>query len=110
MLSSHSLSEVERLADKIVIIRQGDIVERGSLEELRHLTRSTVVMETENDASKMLNMKGIHDFVQKDNQTIFSLDHKYLNDILIEASKLGVKNIEVTPPTLEDLFMRHYQG
>lgn len=110
LLSSHILSEVERLADKIVIIRQGDIVERGSLEELRHLTRSRVVMETENDASKMLNMKGIHDFVQKDNQTIFSLDHKYLNDILIEASKLGVKNIEVTPPTLEDLFMRHYQG
>ena len=110
LLSSHILSEVERLADKVVIIRQGDIVETGTLDELRHLTRSTVVLETENDVSKMLKVKGVHDFVEKDGQGIFSADHKFLNEILIEASKLGVKKFEAAPPTLEDLFMRHYQG
>jgi ABC-2 type transport system ATP-binding protein len=110
LLSSHILSEVERLADKVVIIRQGEIVEAGTLDELRHLTRSTVTLETEKDVAKMLNVEGVHDFVQKDNQGIFFADHKYLNDILVEATKLGVKKFEAAPPTLEDLFMRHYEG
>ncbi|HHV39298.1 MAG TPA: ABC transporter ATP-binding protein [Tepidimicrobium sp.] len=110
LLSSHILSEVERLADKVVIIRQGEIVEAGTLEELRHLTRSTVVLETEKDVSKLRDIKGVHDFVQRDDQGIFSVENKYLNDILIEATKLGVKKFEANPPTLEDLFMRHYKG
>ena len=110
LLSSHILSEVERLADKVVIIRQGEIVESGTLDELRHLTRSTVILETEEDVSRMKNIKGVHDFVQKDNQGTFSAEHQYLNEILIEATKLGVKKFEAAPPTLEDLFMRHYQG
>lgn len=110
LLSSHILSEVERLADRVVIIRQGEIVESGTLDELRHLTRSTVTLETEQDVSRMLSVKGVHDFIQKDNQGVFSVDNKYLNEILVEATKLGVKKFEAAPPTLEDLFMRHYEG
>lgn len=110
LLSSHILSEVERLADRIVIIRQGEIVEAGSLEELRHLTHTTVTLETECDVSKMIDVKGVHDFVQRDDQAIFSAEHQYLNDILLEATKLGVKRFEAAPPTLEDLFIRHYEG
>lgn len=110
LLSSHILSEVERLSDKVVIIRQGEIVESGSLEELRHLTRSTVVIGTEKDVSIMINVDGVHDFIQKENEAVFSADHKHLNTILLEASKLGVNKFEVAPPTLEDLFMRHYEG
>ncbi len=109
LLSSHILSEVERLADRVVIIRQGYIVEKGSLNELRHLTRSRVVLETEEDVFKIKNIQGVHDFILKDGQGIFSVDNEYMNDILIEASKLGVKRFEATPPTLEDLFMRHYE-
>lgn len=110
LLSSHILSEVERLADKVVIIRQGEIVESGSLEELRHLTRSTVVLETKENVALMSGVDGVHDFAQKENEAVFSADNKYLNNILIEVSRLGVKKFEVTPPTLEDLFMRHYEG
>ena len=110
LLSSHILNEVERLAEKVVIIRQGKIVEAGTLDELRHLTRSTVILETEKDVAGMINIKGVHDFIQNDKQAAFSADHKYLNDILIEATKLGVKKFESAPPTLEDLFMRHYEG
>lgn len=110
LLSSHILSEVERLADKVVIIRQGEIVESGTLDELRHLTRSTVTLITEGDVSKMASINGVHDFVQNDNEATFSVDNQYINDILKEATKLGVKKIEVVPPTLEDLFMRHYEG
>lgn len=109
LLSSHILSEVERLADKVVIIRQGEIVETGTLDELRHLTRSTVTLVTSGDVSKMAFVDGVHDFVQNDSQATFSVDNQYLNSILIEASKLGVTRFESIPPTLEDLFMRHYE-
>ncbi|MCP3027750.1 ABC transporter ATP-binding protein [Halobacillus sp. A5] len=110
LLSSHILSEVERLADRVVIIRQGEIVETGSLDELRHLTRSTVTLATEGDVAEMAAVNGVFDFEQKDHQATFSADHKHLDDILREASKLGVKKFESVPPTLEDLFMRHYEG
>ena len=109
LLSSHILSEVERLADRVVIIRQGKVVETGTLDELRHLTRSTVTMITEGDVSNMKSVKGVYDFKQTGNQATFSADNKYINDILTQAAKLGVKKFESVPPTLEDLFMRHYE-
>jgi ABC-2 type transport system ATP-binding protein len=93
-----------------VIIRQGKIVETGTLEELRHLTHSTVTLVTEGDVTALSSVKGVHDFTQKENQATFSADNRYINDILIEAAKLGVKKFESVPPTLEDLFMRHYEG
>lgn len=110
LLSSHILSEVERLADKVVIIRQGEIVESGTLDELRHLTRSTVILETVDNASELEKIQGVYDFVQKDGQTVFFADSTQLNDILSAATKLGISKLEVAPPTLEDLFMRHYEG
>jgi len=110
LLSSHILSEVERLADKVVIIRQGEIVESGSLDELRHLTRSSITLMTESDVSEMAHVNGVHDFVLEDNVATFSADNEYINDILIEATKLGVKQFDAVPPTLEDLFMRHYES
>lgn len=110
LLSSHILSEVERLADRVVIIRQGKIVETGTLDELRHLTRSKVTIATKGDVREMAHVHGVYDFEQKDNHATFSADHQYLDDILLSASKLGVRKFESVPPTLEDLFMRHYEG
>lgn len=109
LLSSHILSEVERLADKIVIINQGEIVESGSLAELRHLTRSTVTLETKGDIANLAKIKGVHDFIQSNGSATFSADNEHINDILIAATKLQVQKFEVIPPTLEDLFMRHYE-
>lgn len=110
LLSSHILSEVERLADRVVIIRQGEIVESGTLDELRHLTRSTVTIATKGDVAEMAAVNGVFNFEQKDNQATFSADNQHLNDILSKASKLGAIKFESVPPTLEDLFMRHYEG
>mgnify|MGYP002511260602 CR=1 FL=1 len=110
LLSSHILSEVERLADKIVIIRQGEIVEAGNLNELRHLTRSTITLVTEGDVAELATVTGVHDLVEKDNQATFSADNEHLNDILLKATQLGVKKFEAVPPTLADLFMRHYES
>lgn len=108
LLSSHILSEVERLADKVVIIRQGKIVETGTLSELRHLTRSTITLATQVDVGKLATINGVHDFTQKGNQATFSADNQCIQAILMEATKLGVIKFEAVPPTLEDLFMRHY--
>lgn len=110
LLSSHILSEVEALADRVVIIRQGEIVESGSLDELRHLTRSTVTMETRGDVSVMATIDGVFDYEQSGNQATFSVGNQQLDSVLLKASELGVVKFEVAPPTLEDLFMRHYEG
>ncbi|MEN1966654.1 ABC transporter ATP-binding protein [Lentibacillus sp. N15] len=110
LLSSHILSEVERLADKVVIIRRGEIVETGTLDELRHLTRSTVTLVTEGDVAELADLHGVYDFKQNGQQATFAVENHYLNDMLIKAGQLGVKKFEAVPPTLEDLFMRHYEG
>src|SRR5699024_7353234 len=104
------LSEVERLADRVAIIRQGEIVETGTLDELRQLTRSTLTIETEEDVAKLSEIQGVVDVKQSNNQATFSADNQHLNSILSDAVKLGVKKLESTPPTLEDLFIRHYEG
>lgn len=110
LLSSHILSEVERLADRVAIIRQGKVVECGTLDELRHLTRTTVTMITQNDVSAFAQIPGVHDLRQKGNKVTFAADDSQMNAILSEVVKLGVQNFEAVPPTLEDLFMRHYEA
>ncbi len=111
LLSSHILSEVERLADRVVIIRQGRVVETGTLSELRHLTRSTITLATSAPLAGIAALPGVHDFKPSSaTQATFSADSQFLNTILTEATKLGVEKFESIPPTLEDLFMRHYEG
>ncbi|MCH4208799.1 ABC transporter ATP-binding protein [Bifidobacterium sp.] len=108
LLSSHILSEVERLADKVVIISKGAIVEHGTLDQLRHLTRSTVTISAIGDLATLEPLEGVHDFMRKGASATFSLDDSAINDVLGHAAKLGITKFEAVPPTLEDLFMRHY--
>ena len=110
LLSSHILSEVERLADKVVIIREGKIVETGTLQELRHLTRSTVSLVAKGDVARLADVTGVYDFSQKGTEVKFAIDNKALNTILAAVAKFEVEKFEVVPPTLEDLFIRHYEG
>ena len=110
LLSSHILAEVERLADRVVIIRQGKIVEQGTLDELRHLTRSTVSLSTKGDIMEMSTLEGVYDFKKSEHEASFSAENQHLDGILLKASQLGVRKFEVVPPTLEDLFIRHYKG
>lgn len=111
LLSSHILSEVERLADKVVIIRQGEIVEAGSLTELGHLRRSTITLETKADISSLAEVNGVYDFDQKSkHEAVFSAEEAQINEILQAATALEVTKFTSRPPTLEDLFLRHYEG
>ncbi|CAI3317662.1 ABC transporter ATP-binding protein [Enterococcus cecorum] len=110
LLSSHILSEVERLADRVVIIQEGRVVESGTLEQLRHLTRSTVHLALKENIATLANLNFIHDWTQTgQNQATFSINHQALDDLLKELSRYQVQKLEILPPTLEELFMRHYQ-
>ena len=103
-------SEVERLADRVVIIQEGRVVESGTLEQLRHLTRSTVHLTLKENIATLANLDFIHDWTQTgQNQATFSIDHQALDDLLKELSRYQVQKLEILPPTLEELFMRHYQ-
>ena len=110
LLSSHILSEVERLADQVVIIQEGRVVESGTLEQLRHLTRSTVHLALKENIATLENLSFIHDWTQTgQNQATFSIDHQALDELLKELNHYQVQKLEILPPTLEELFMRHYQ-
>lgn len=108
LLSSHILSEIESLCDRVSIIRQGRIVESGTLSELRHLTRTTVKVETEMEADGLSNLHGIYDMSQENRKYRFSVDSEALKPIMEFLLPLGIKSLTVEPPKLEELFMRHY--
>lgn len=109
-LSSHILSEVERLCDRIGIIRGGKLVETGTLSELRHLTRITMNIKTETPVKGLADMKGIHDVHEQQGGLSFQVDSQEIGNVVAHISKYGVKKLESMPPTLEDLFMRHYNA
>lgn len=110
LLSSHILSEVERLADKVVIIRQGQIVETGALEQLRHLTRSQVHLTTPDNLSDLIQLTGLYDFKQVDQAVSFAIDQSQISQLMQQLGQYTILNIEFLAPTLEDLFMRHYES
>lgn len=107
-LSSHILSEVEALCDHVSIIRQGQIVESGKLSELRHLTRTTVKVETQIAAQGLDKVYGVHDVYQDGRKYRFSADSNAMTEIMRFLLPLGIKTLTVEPPSLEELFMRHY--
>lgn len=109
ILSSHILSEVEKLADRVAVIRKGEIVETGTLDDLRHLTRYQYKVETEQEAVGLKELSSVHDLQIKENEATFQADSGAIDEILKTLLLYGVKKLEATPPTLEDLFMRHYQ-
>ena len=108
LLSSHILSEVERLCDRVGIIRRGEIIETGTLDELRHLTRTNLVIQSKQPIVGLETMKGVHEIIGKDLEFSFQVDGKDLDEVIRYVSQFGLVKLESTPPTLEDLFMRHY--
>lgn len=110
LLSSHILSEVEKLCDKVSIIRLGRIMETGTLDELRHLTRTNLLIETKRPMEALGTIKGVYDIVERNQALSFQVDSEELDAVMSYVSQYGVVKLESAPPTLEDLFMRHYKG
>jgi ABC-2 type transport system ATP-binding protein len=108
LLSSHVMSEVEALCDRVSIIRAGRTVESGTLAELRHLTRTPMTVETERPVDGLAELPGVHGVTVAGPSTRFEVDAGTLDPVLSHLARFGVRGLTSTPPTLEELFMRHY--
>jgi ABC-2 type transport system ATP-binding protein len=108
LLSSHILAEVEALCHRVTIIRAGRTVETGTLDELRHLTRTSIIVETDRPPRGLAELDGVHDLHADGNEARFSVDTARLDPTVRYLSDLGVRNLTSRPPTLEELFLRHY--
>jgi ABC-2 type transport system ATP-binding protein len=110
LLSSHILAEVEKLCDHVTIIRSGRAVKSGTLDELRHLMRTTVTARTRHDGRALQRAPFVHDFSIHDGHYNFSVDRAELDRAMAQLTELGILDLTVTPASLEDLFLREYQG
>ena len=108
LLSSHILAEVERLCDRVSIIREGRVVDGGTLAELRHLTRTSVAAELAGPAPRLAELAGVHDLVAEGHRVRFEVDTVALDDAIGVLREAGLRSLSATPPTLEELFLRHY--
>lgn len=108
LLSSHILSEVESLCDRVSIIRQGRTVETGSLAGMRHLTRTNISAELAGEPNGLAGLPGVHDLDIQGRQVTLQVDTDKLDAVLKSLSASGVRSLTSTPPTLEELFLRHY--
>lgn len=109
-LSSHILSEVEKLCDRVAIIREGTIIEEGTLQELRHLKRNHIILRTKQPVQDLGHFKGVHHVTEINGELHFQVDSDKMDDVMRHISQFGIEKLESLPPTLEDLFMRYYEG
>ncbi|MFC9959716.1 ATP-binding cassette domain-containing protein [Streptomyces nigra] len=110
LLSSHILSEVEELCDRVSIIRKGRTVESGSLADLRHLTRTSVTADLAGPPNGLSHLPGVHALDVQGHRVRLQVDTDKLDAVLRSLSESGVRSLTSTPPTLEELFLRHYQA
>jgi ABC-2 type transport system ATP-binding protein len=108
LLSSHILSEVEQLCNRVTIVRAGKAVETGALDDLRHLTRTSFRAGTSASLAEVAALRGVHDARQEADHLVFDVDSDAVQGVLATLTKAGVSSLTVTPPSLEELFLRHY--
>ncbi|MEV5965850.1 ABC transporter ATP-binding protein [Kribbella sp. NPDC051952] len=109
LLSSHILSEVEALCDRVTIIRAGRSVESGTLSELRHLTRTSIQAELVGPMDGLSTLTGVHDLTEDDGRVRFDVDTDEINPVLRRLTEIGVRSLVSQPPSLEELFLRLYE-
>lgn len=113
LLSSHILSEVERMCDRIGIIREGKMIETGTLDQMRQLTRTQVIVQTKQTLAGIEALTGTHDFrpdKQVANKATFAVDTAQIGQVMADLAKREIVTLQTTPPTLEDLFMHYYNA
>jgi len=108
LLSSHVLAEVEHLCDRVSIIRAGRCVESGTLAELRHLTRTSITADLRTVPAGLVDLPGVHDIDIDNHRVHVEVDTNALDAVLDALQSGGVRSLTSQPPTLEDLFLRHY--
>jgi ABC-2 type transport system ATP-binding protein len=109
LLSSHILAEAEALCDRVSIVRNGRTVESGTLAELRHLTRTSIQAELAGPPDGLAGLAGVHELQVEGTRVRCQVDAERLDEVLRHLSAAGVRSLVSQPPTLEELFLRHYQ-
>ncbi|WP_407938882.1 AAA family ATPase [Nocardioides sambongensis] len=108
LLSSHILAEVEKLGDRVSIIRNGRIVESGTLADLRHLTRTSVDAVLASAPTGLDAVSAVHDLDQEETRVRFQVETDALDEVVGLLHAHGIRTLTCQPPTLEELFLRHY--
>jgi polyether ionophore transport system ATP-binding protein len=108
LLSSHILAEVEALCDRITIIRKGRTVETGSLADMRHLSRTSITAELVTRPDGLADLPGVHNLSIDGNTVRCQVDTAHLDEVLKHLTTSGVRGLISQPPTIEELFLRHY--
>jgi ABC-2 type transport system ATP-binding protein len=108
LLSSHILAEVEALCDRLTIIRDGRAVETGTLADLRHLTRTSIQAELVGRPEGLASLPGVRNLRRENGRVRFDVDADALDPALRQLTAVGVRSLVSRPPTLEELFLRHY--
>jgi ABC-2 type transport system ATP-binding protein len=109
LLSSHILAEVEALCDRVSIVRNGRVADSGTLTELRHLTRTSIQADLAGPPDGIANLPGVHDARITDNRIRCEIDTDQLDTVLRHLTAIGIRGLVSQPPTLEELFLRHYR-
>jgi ABC-2 type transport system ATP-binding protein len=108
LLSSHILTEVEQLCERVTIIRSGRAAETGTLAEMRHLTRTSFRVATAAAQTEIARLPGVHDVHTEGDDLAFDVDTDAMQPVLSALAGAGVSSLTATPPSLEELFLRHY--
>ena len=109
LLSSHILAEVEAVCDRVTIIRNGRAVESGTLAELRHFTRTSIRAELATPPDGLDGLPGVHDLQVDGTRLHCQVDPGALDGLFQHLTGAGVRSLVSQPPTLEEVFLRHYQ-
>jgi len=108
LLSSHILAEVERLCDRVSIVREGRRVDTGTLDELRHLSRTTIIATVARPVTGLDTITGVYELDTDGHKLRCQVDPDVLEKVLRLITDAGVQSLTSRPPTLEELFLRYY--
>ncbi|EUA73341.1 ABC transporter family protein [Mycobacterium xenopi 4042] len=108
LLSSHILAETEAVCDRVTIIRAGKTVESGSLDDMRHLSRTSIKAEMIGDPGDLTRIKGVENVSVEGKTLRAHVDSESLGELIRVLGDVGVRSLVSQPPTLEELFLRHY--
>jgi ABC-2 type transport system ATP-binding protein len=109
LLASHILAEVEKLCDRLSIMRDGRVVESGTLADLRHLTRTSLQADLGRVPPGLSQLPGVHNLRVDETRISCQIDTAQLGTVMRYLADCDLRNLVSQPPTLEELFLRHYQ-
>ena len=105
--SSHALSEVEALCDRVAILRGGRLIELGNLDEMRHLSALTIDADVDRIPARLAGLAGVRGLVATDHHVHFHAEGP-VEPVLTLLAEAGTSHLLVREPTLEELFLSHY--